>query len=62
MSKRHQDEGASAFEAGGKRADNPYSFGTRDWTDWKDGFDQAEAVRERVVVQRHIADELGAAS
>lgn len=55
MSMQQKDEGAMAFEGGGHRADNPYAFGTHDWTDWKDGFDQAEAGRERDRVREQVA-------
>jgi hypothetical protein len=61
MSNRQKDEGAGAFQAGGRRTDNPNPFGTPDWTDWKDGFDQAEAAVERDAVRLHVAERMAAA-
>ncbi|KQT54093.1 hypothetical protein ASG43_00185 [Aureimonas sp. Leaf454] len=58
MSNRHKDEGAKAFRDGGRRADNPNRFGTHDWTDWKDGFDQAEAALERDAIRGHVAQRM----
>lgn len=58
MSTGHKEEGAAAFGAAGRRADNPYNFGTHDWTDWKDGFDQAEASAERAGRLERVAERI----
>ena len=62
MSNRHKEDGAAAYGAGGRRADNPNAFGTHDWTDWKDGFDQAEAGREREDLRGQLAERIAASS
>ena len=58
MSISRKTEGQAAFQEGRERTDNPHDFGTHDWTDWKDGFDQAEAEQEQAAIRERAARSL----
>ncbi|KAB0681490.1 hypothetical protein [Aureimonas leprariae] len=48
MSEQALSEGAKAFKSGVHRTANPFDPSSEDWMCWRDGFDQAKAVAERV--------------